>query len=1365
MKTSTFSLLLRLSLAWTALLSPVAFAVDYEPGQCTVRARNRVAYLAPGRNFELTGMPADGTVSSARVDCFVGGRWVRGGSDDFFLEQQDDLAVVEVSFDPPPILPRRLAVVVESDELAAGASTQLQLRVTYSDGSQVLLTSAASGVLWRSSNPRAASVDADGLLSAEAGGFVLVSGSFRGLVATAGVQVGEGAPDSDGDGIPDDVEVALFLNPNDPTDALLDFDGDTLDNLTEYQLGTNIYAFDTDGDGYSDGEEVAAGWDPLDADDPLGRVTELVVSPERLDILLSGGGFPRPTLEVTGLLPDGSSLDLTRHVDTTFDTSDVMVVVPDTPPNELRLIGLGEATVTVGFRELATEVPLTYAIYMPEPVTRLDLVGHANGVDFEGSLAVVAAGRAGLQVVDLSDEETPALGVRLPTAGNANDVLLRDDFALVADGLAGLLVVDLTSPTNPFVAAHLRDVGHARELARIGDVLAIAAGDAGLCLVDVSDPTAPSHLSRLAVRDESEQPLTAISVDLIADRAIVGTGRTGFAIVDIEDPSLPRQLELVAPFADAYADAVAFHDDWVVTGDASFASPFGDSLTVYERAELELLSTGGSHGWVIDLQGEQDRVVAASNGGLAWAHSESPFGGLVRLDDIDDDRDDFGTAVAARDGLALLTGCQGLRRSQVGLEGDCALYVIRHADWPLPVAVEPPRLVTPAADARVAAGSLLTLRAEMDEPGDLGVIEVHVDGEQVDVMRHAPFELRLRLPQLVPGVTRDLEIGLRRVHPKGSSSSIVWTRLELVGAAAPSVTLLAPGADVLAEPGETVTLRAEATAPAGLDRVELLVDGEVVSTSSSVPYEHELSFAGPGPVAIAARVVDLLGQARTSSSAFISRRPDPISHLELSLVSAMPPGGFRAGEWVRVDATGVGATPDSVTFHVDGALAKIDESPPFGVSLQLPSRATMVRVVAEGEGLGSTPLVLAVAADPGVVVTGRVEDTLGAPVAGTEVRVRGRLTSSDGDGEFRLDGVPAAPGPLQAESRLGSLRGLSEIGTVLGPTVNLGTVILREPDPAHRVIVGTNRAASWLEGPNQVATVSRSAQGSSAQMYGVAITPDGNSVITAQRYRRFGTLRTRSKVFAAPDWFEVDERHVAADSLHVSPDSAIVAAGREEFDSTALLLTGDLDTASTVAVVELPNTGLFLDDPGQTLLVAGEPDRLAAVAVAPTATGTDTGERVDLPAGDGPHALAGLPGGEHAVVTLGDAVALVSWSGGVLALEQVLELDERGVEHVALSHDGGTVFVSSDDAEVLVLSFDGASLADTGRRIPLVASVGEVAFRGGNRLAVSPDGTLLLAWHPMGFEARLSAIDLLSHQERADLRFQTSGLPRSLAVP
>jgi len=91
-------------------------------------------------------------------------------------------------------------------------------------------------------------------------------------------------PDSDGDGLPDEFELAhtdppsaTGLNPGD------DLDNDGLTNLQEYQLGTNPLLADTDGDGLNDGDEVAGAGsrpptDPLNPDTDGDGLSDLAES-------------------------------------------------------------------------------------------------------------------------------------------------------------------------------------------------------------------------------------------------------------------------------------------------------------------------------------------------------------------------------------------------------------------------------------------------------------------------------------------------------------------------------------------------------------------------------------------------------------------------------------------------------------------------------------------------------------------------------------------------------------------------------------------------------------------------------------------------------------------------------------------------------------------------------------------------------------------------------------------------------------------------------------------------------------------------------------------------------------------------------
>jgi hypothetical protein len=81
-------------------------------------------------------------------------------------------------------------------------------------------------------------------------------------------------------------------------------------------------------------------------------------------------------------------------------------------------------------------------------INTVDTPAPANRVKISGSYAYVAAGTAGLLVIDISTPKSPRIVASVPTT-NARDVDLGGSYAYVADGSGGLVAIDISNPLAP----------------------------------------------------------------------------------------------------------------------------------------------------------------------------------------------------------------------------------------------------------------------------------------------------------------------------------------------------------------------------------------------------------------------------------------------------------------------------------------------------------------------------------------------------------------------------------------------------------------------------------------------------------------------------------------------------------------------------------------------------------------------------------------------------------------------------------------------------------------------------------------------------------------------------------------------------
>ncbi len=208
--------------------------------------------------------------------------------------------------------------------------------------------------------------------------------------------------DSDGDGMPDEWEDANGLDKTITSDAVLNPDGDHLNNLNEYLNRCNPNNPDTDGDSLWDGWEVTYGFDPNSSTGSLAAAT-------------SHG-----------------------HFDTSGDARNVAVI------SNYAYVADGDNGLVI----LDISNPKT-----PVLVSSYDTDGIAYDVVVDATNAYVADGANGLVIVSITNKANPSLAGWTNTPGTASGVAVQSNYVYLADGTNSLMTFDVSNPALPRVTA------------------------------------------------------------------------------------------------------------------------------------------------------------------------------------------------------------------------------------------------------------------------------------------------------------------------------------------------------------------------------------------------------------------------------------------------------------------------------------------------------------------------------------------------------------------------------------------------------------------------------------------------------------------------------------------------------------------------------------------------------------------------------------------------------------------------------------------------------------------------------------------------------------------------------------------------
>lgn len=211
----------------------------------------------------------------------------------------------------------------------------------------------------------------------------------------------------------------------------------------------------------------------------------------------------------------------------------------------------------------------------------------ASDVEVVGSMAYLADGANGLQVLDVSDPAAPKLRWSMESEDSSQVVKLDGTNVYLADRAGGLVILDARNPASPVRLGSLKSDDaysiSADDVAPAGGV-AFVAGGGLLHQVDVSDLNNPRRLSTYligrgpnGVETKDGLPLTYDS-DVSADQGVV--------TVDFSDPLHPVRTGRFGPLSAIWGLSV-----------------WGDRALMTSFREMHLLGLdGGSWGWTFAHQ-------------------------------------------------------------------------------------------------------------------------------------------------------------------------------------------------------------------------------------------------------------------------------------------------------------------------------------------------------------------------------------------------------------------------------------------------------------------------------------------------------------------------------------------------------------------------------------------------------------------------------------------------------------------------------------------------------------------------------------------------------------------------------------------
>ena len=252
--------------------------------------------------------------------------------------------------------------------------------------------------------------------------------------------------------------------------------------------------------------------------------TATITPPPATDTLTPVSVVPRTLTPPSGPIPEEVTLQVVGQV----GGQSLAVAVE----GSIAYLGVGPRLVTLDVSASDDPQPLGQSDVLPGVVRDIAVV--------EG-MAYVAAGDAGLRVLDVSDPIKPHEIGSAPTAREAQVVSVQDRIAYVAEGeceggdcRGSLRAIDISTPSDPQAIGFLEVPSSVNNMVVVENYVYIAHNE-GLQVVDVSDPAQPHAVGAFTRRG------IAKDIAIAGGYAYVINGPQ-VLVMDLSSPADPQEI-------------------------------------------------------------------------------------------------------------------------------------------------------------------------------------------------------------------------------------------------------------------------------------------------------------------------------------------------------------------------------------------------------------------------------------------------------------------------------------------------------------------------------------------------------------------------------------------------------------------------------------------------------------------------------------------------------------------------------------------------------------------------------------------------------------------------------------------------------